>query len=102
MKSYLLYVVGAACVAAESFVFADAPAKPAEFNPYGVCAHLSRWEFPCADEEMKLMKDAGIGGFRTDFDWGAIEKKDGTLDFSVWDALVEKSQKHGVEVLPIA
>lgn len=102
MKSYLLYVVGAACVAAESFVFADAPAKPAEFNPYGVCAHLSRWEFPFADDEMKLMKDAGIGGFRTDFDWGAIEKKNGTLDFSVWDALVEKSQKHGVEVLPIA
>ena len=46
-------------------------------NPFGVCSHLSRWEFDCADAQLKLMREAGISAFRTDFDWGAVEKEKG-------------------------
>lgn len=70
-------------------------------NPFGVCAHLSRWEFDCADAELKLMKEAGISAFRTDFDWGAIEREKGNFNYSKWDALVAKAESAGVEISTI-
>ena len=38
-------------------------------SPYGACAHLNRWEFPEMKQELRMMKDAGIGLDRTDLDW---------------------------------
>ena len=62
---------------------------------------LSRWEFDCADAQLKLMREAGISAFRTDFDWGAVEKEKGKFNYSKWDSLVAKAQSAGVEVLTI-
>lgn len=101
MKEYLLYVVAAVCCAGGNSLFAADSKKTDVENPYGVCAHLSRSEFDIAPDEIRLMREAGIGGFRTDFDWSAVENKNGELDFSRWDKLVEYSKEGGVEVLPI-
>lgn len=70
-------------------------------NPFGVCAHLSRWEYDCADAELQLMKQAGISIFRTDFDWGRVEKEKGKFDYSMWDSLVAKAKSADVEILTI-
>ena len=46
-------------------------------SPYGVCAHLQRWEYDRASEELKLMKAGGIDHVRFDLDWDALETKQG-------------------------
>ena len=35
-----------------------------EGNPYGVVAHLNRWEYEQMPQELVLMKQAGIGNVR--------------------------------------
>ena len=46
-------------------------------SPYGACAHLNRWEFPEMKQELRMMKDAGIGLDRTDLDWRQVENRKG-------------------------
>lgn len=82
-------------------------------NPYGICAHLSRgpkpgtpatrksdWEL--RELEMRRMNDAGIGYFRTDFDWDHIQQtKDAPLRMEHLDAMMKSAASHKLEVLPI-
>ena len=75
-------------------------------NPYesrfGACAHLSRGEYPSADVQMQLMRQAGIRFFRADMDWAPMKpRKDAPYDFSRWDGLLEKSQRNNMAALPI-
>lgn len=69
MKSLLSCIVLLAgfCLAADS--------------PYGTCAHLQRWEYDRASEELKQMKAAGIDHVRFDFDWDALETAPGVWNF---------------------
>lgn len=89
----------------QAFIYsfdACAEVKPDD-TQYGVCAHLSRWEFDKANEETLLMREAGIKFFRTDFDVRAKKSSDGKIiyDFSKWENLYDIVSKNGVSVLPI-
>ncbi len=70
-------------------------------SPYGACAHLNRWEFPQMPQELRMMKDAGIGFVRTDLDWNQVEKNPGQWNFTQWDALVKQAGENKIAVLPI-
>ena len=70
-------------------------------DPYGICAHVNRWEFDRAQEEFKLMRQAGIKYVRCDLDWRVLEPKSGTWDFSRWDALTKMANEAGITILPI-
>ena len=68
-------------------------------NPYGICAHLNRWEYKQLSRELELMKQAGIGNVRTDLDWNQLEAEKGKWNFERWDAVVEEAEKNGIAVL---
>lgn len=79
-----------------------AAAQPGAYDPYGVCAHVSRSEFEIAPQEFKLMRAAGINWVRTDFDWLRIQpRKDGEWNFRKLDELIALAKKNGMNVLPI-
>ena len=68
-------------------------------NPYGSCAHVTRGE-PAA-RTCAMMRQAGMGWVRSDFDWRSIEKKKGEWDFSYFDRVVAECEAEGVQLLPI-
>ena len=70
-------------------------------SPYGICAHLNRWEYDRMPQELELMKKAGIRHVRTDLDWNQVEKTKGSWNFERWDALVKEAEKKGISILPI-
>lgn len=70
-------------------------------SPYGVCAHLQRWEYDRAEEELKLMKSAGIDHLRFDFDWSTIEPEPGKWNFNRFDRLMHLAQENKITILPI-
>jgi hypothetical protein len=74
---------------------------PIEAHGYGICAHLSRWEFDRANDELKLMKEAGIASVRLDLDWESLEAEHGEWNFSRIDSLQAKASGNGVTILPI-
>jgi endonuclease/exonuclease/phosphatase family metal-dependent hydrolase len=71
-------------------------------SPYAVCAHLSRGgEHQIAQQELKLMHQAGIGWVRADFDWSGVERQAGTWQFDHLDQTVAWAEAEGVRILPI-
>lgn len=73
-----------------------------EASPYGVCAHLARGdEHATAREEIRLMKEAGIGWARADFSWTGVQGKDGAWHFENLDETVAWAGDGGVKLLPI-
>jgi hypothetical protein len=74
-----------------------------EKSPYGICAHVSRHgDHELAEGEFALMRQAGIGWARTDFDWTTVQQaQDGPWDFSLFDATVDKAEQAGITILPI-
>lgn len=68
---------------------------------YGICAHVSRGEHSIAQEELKLMRQAGITYIRTDFDWARVETKPGQWNYIHLDETVQWAQEAGIKVLPI-
>ena len=70
-------------------------------NPYGVCAHLTRWEFKNADEELALMKNAGVSAVRSGVEWGNVEKEKNQFNFNLLDELYAKINKANIEVLAV-
>ena len=46
-------------------------------SPYGICAHLNRWEYDRMPQELELIRQAGIRHVRTDLDWNQIEPEKG-------------------------
>lgn len=70
-------------------------------SPYGVCAHLNRWEFPQMPQELQMMREAGIDFVRTDLDWNQVEPRKGEWDFAKWDALVDAAGRNKIAILPI-
>lgn len=69
------------------------------FNPYGICAHVTRGENTVRTAE--LMRPAGLGWARSDFDWRTIERKQGEWDFSRFDKVIDDLEARGVRLLPI-
>ena len=82
-----------ACALASSLAFA------AVNNPYGSCAHVTRGEPPA--RTCAMMRQAGMGWVRSDFDWRSIEKKKGEWNFSNFDKVVAECEAEGVQLLPI-
>ena len=82
-----------ACSLASSLAFA------AVNNPYGSCAHVTRGEPPA--RTCAMMRQAGMGWVRSDFDWRSIEKKKGVWDFAYFDKVVAECEAEGVQLLPI-
>lgn len=83
-------------------IFLSGAEKPATIgSPYGICAHLNRWEYDRMPQELELMKKAGIRHVRTDLDWNQVEKTKGSWNFERWDALVKEAEKKGISILPI-
>ena len=68
-------------------------------NPFGACAHITRDE-PVA-ETCAMMRKAGMGWVRCDFEWQKIEPRKGQWDFSYFDRVVEECEAAGVMLLPI-
>lgn len=82
---FLTAVASAAVVAAE--------------NPYGACAHVTRGEPPA--RTCAMMRIAGMGWVRSDFDWRGIETKKGEWNFANFDRVVAECEAEGVRLLPI-
>lgn len=79
-------------------VIGSAPPIPA----FGTCAHLARGdEFGQLDEELDLMKAAGIRWARADFSWGDFEKTDGRFTFERYDQVIAAAEARDVHILPI-
>ncbi len=85
------------------FALPDSVFPTPEKSPYGICAHVSRHgDHELAEGEFKLMRQAGIGWARTDFDWTTVQQaQGGPWDFSLFDATVDKAEEAGVTILPI-
>lgn len=89
-----------ACIAA--VVYSAHFCLSAESSPYGICAHVSRHgDHELAEREFGLMRQAGIGWARTDFDWTTVQPRQDVWDFSMIDATVDKAEQAGIEILPI-
>lgn len=74
-------------------------------SPYGVCAHVSRewWgDHQTAEQQFALMRQAGIGWARTDFDWSGVQRQQGgPWDFSLLERTVQMAEDGGITLLPI-
>ena len=68
-------------------------------GPYGACAHITRDEPPA--RTCAMMRQAGMGWVRSDFDWQSIERKKGEWDFSHFDKVVSACEAEGMQLLPI-
>ena len=86
-----------------NFSFADTSSeRELGATRFGICAHLSRWEFDRALDECKIMSECGIKYFRTDYDVGQIKNsQNAPYDFSRWDSITAIAAENGVDVLPI-
>lgn len=71
----------------------------AAVNPYGACAHVTRGEAP--DRTCEMLRAAGLGWVRSDFDWTTIETKKGEWNFATMDRVVSACEARGVQLLPI-
>lgn len=71
----------------------------AAVNPYGACAHVTRGEAP--DRTCEMLRAAGLGWVRSDFDWTTIETKQGEWNFATMDRVVSACEARGVQLLPI-
>ncbi len=89
-------VLVGACAACAVWGAAVAAEK---LNPYGICAHVTRGEDTVRTAE--LLRPAGLGWARSDFDWRTIEKKPGVWDFSRFDKVIADLEARGVQLLPI-
>lgn len=72
-------------------------------SPYGVCAHLARGdEHGTARQELRLMREAGIGWARADFSWTSVQRKaGGPWHFEHLDETLQWAEEEGVRILPI-
>ena len=74
-------------------------AAPNPKSPYGACEHVTRGESP--SRTCAVLRPAGIGWVRSDFDWRLIERKPGEWDFSFFDRVVGECEAEDVQLLPI-
>ena len=99
MRCSLFFVLLAAVLPGLSLTGAEKPATIG--SPYGICAHLNRWEYDRMPQELELIKQAGIRHVRTDLDWNQVEAIKGSWNFERWDAFVKEAEKQGISILPI-
>jgi hypothetical protein len=71
-------------------------------NPYGVCAHLPRGgEFKTHQEELKLIREAGLAWVRSDFDWSGIQRNPDSWNYEHLDTVITHAEQAGIQMLPI-
>lgn len=71
-------------------------------NPYGICCHISRYEFDSRSQIISKYKDLGSVNMRTDWDWGFIEPKIGKqYSWHRMDIVYNDAKLNGIELLPI-
>ena len=97
-KFILIGLVVIGCVVSALYLF-DKSQKP--YNPYGVGAHLTRWEFNEADKELSMMREAGMSICRSGVEWGKIETGKNQYNFQVMDSLVSLADKNDIEFLSV-
>ncbi|MDX1921772.1 MAG: cellulase family glycosylhydrolase [Alphaproteobacteria bacterium] len=66
-------------------------------NGFGVNVHF----LGKAEDHIKLLKEAGFGWVRKDFDWASIEKERGEYNFEKYDTFVNAMNDAGIKVLLI-
>lgn len=72
-------------------------------NPYGVCSNISNdgtmWEYERRDEEMAILRDAGIGIVRTGGGVGSIAPdKNGMFHPEMMDSMVFSCLKNNIQI----
>jgi hypothetical protein len=89
----------AATMAASLCIATDSPAH-VRASPYGIHAHVT-WpqEFHLIDQELELMREAGIDWLRTGFVWNQIEPQPGEFVFTRPDRVVAAAHEAGVKIL---
>ncbi len=77
-------------------------AQQSAANPYGVCAHLPRGgEFKTHQEELKLIREVGLGWVRSDFDWSGIQRNPDSWSYDHLDTVITHAEQAGIQMLPI-
>jgi hypothetical protein len=68
---------------------------------------IQQWQYPgklhpklLEDEAFEACKKAGISSLQSYVAWAEIEREPGKIDFSSYDALVEKLKKHNLKWVP--
>ena len=71
-------------------------------SPYGVAAHVTRFEYDRHEEIFRRLAAIGVRYVRCDFDWkGRSAAPDAVPDFSRFDRVVSAARNHGLVVLPV-
>ncbi|NOY80197.1 MAG: hypothetical protein GXP31_04240 [Kiritimatiellaeota bacterium] len=76
----------------------SADARPDATNRWGVCVHPGALDF---EQQLDLVRDAGIGWIRCDFFWDSIQPQKDVFTFRRYDPVVEQARRRGLRVLPI-
>ena len=80
---------------------ARVPTEPDATARFGTIAHLKNLDDEQRDRMLDLISRAGIGWIREGFLWHELEPSPGDWRTSRYDDLVERSLRHGVQVLPV-
>ena len=92
LASAALSVVASGCVSEQT-------ARPS--NPYGICSHFTYSDYPTRETSARMIREAGAGWVRFDFDWTQIEPEPGSFTFEVTDDAVATAEKAGLGVCAI-
>ena len=69
-----------------------------EQTPFGMGVYLYRRQGDGIARTARLAGDIGVKWTREEFNWGAIEREKGVLDYSHYDELVAEALKSGISV----
>jgi len=83
-------IVPASKSAVAALVTDGVPHTPGDPYLYGCCAHLLFKPVAQSDKEIAMMKSAGFGACRMDFDWGKLEPTEGTYNWTRMDDIFAK------------
>lgn len=74
---------------------------PEQDAGYGICANITRWEWPVFRTQLARARELGVNYLRADFDWTQVEPEPGRFNWSRWDSLVEGLRKHNIRAVGI-
>lgn len=70
--------------------------------PYGICCHVTRYEYDMMDDILEKYNDIGATSMRTDWDWGRIEPKvKSEYKWAVMDKVYSDTHNSKIDLLPI-
>lgn len=72
-----------------------------EISKKGVVAHYRDGKWEDYTKDIELVKNCGIKYLRTDFIWRAIDKQNGTYDFSAYDKWINRANELDLKIVAI-